>query len=442
MLALLAQGACANVDLNGWIMPTESGEHNKYVAFGDYYSPTGVYSLHLGQDFEGDTGDPVYALADGEVIESNNAVGGYGPGGTSGGALIALFTTSDGSQFKALYGHIDNPHPKGAISAGDVLGYINNYDPPHLHFGIHSGKDYPIDGKKWRGYITDVEYQALGHTYGWIDPIQFLEDYSPANDGLDVPEQMSTSANGETLGIDVSDHQGSIDWYHVAGAGYSFAFVKATEGEGWTGDAAARQQNFETNMQGASSVGMLVGAYHFARPDLGNSAADEARWFVDVAGDHIKPGYLRPVLDIEVGADTLGNVALSRWVSEWIETVISETGVEPLIYTSADYAGNYLDASLTRYDLWVAQWTYDTTTSPNTGIWDECVFWQYSDEGSVPGISGNVDLDIFSGWTSELSDFAIATASTNAQITLTLYVHEGSAYGLLEAVSRTILACN
>lgn len=230
------------------------------------------------------------------------------------------------------------------------------------------------------------------------------------------PEWLYPGETANMIGIDVSDYQGSIDWSQVASAEYSFAFVKATEGEGWTGDAKARQQNFEANMQGASSTGMLVGAYHFARPDLGNSAADEARWFVNVAGDYIKSGYLRPVLDIEVGADALGGAALSSWVSEWMETVTSETGVEPLIYTNADYAGNYLDASLSEYDLWVAHWTYDTIRSPNTGIWDGWAFWQYSDEGRVPGIAGDVDLDLFSGSEAELSKFVISASSTGSEV--------------------------
>jgi lysozyme len=223
------------------------------------------------------------------------------------------------------------------------------------------------------------------------------------------PEWPHSSEAGDAVGVDVSDYQGTIDWSKVAGAGYSFAFIKATEGEGWKGDAKARQQNFRTNMQGASSAGMLVGAYHFARPDLGNSAEDEARWFVDVAGDYIKPGYLRPVLDIEIGS-----ADLSSWVNEWIETVTSETGVEPLIYTNAYYSSNYLDNSVKRYDLWISHWTYDPTRSPNTGIWDSWAFWQYSDMGEVPGIAGDVDLNIFRGSESELSYYVISASSTGA----------------------------
>jgi len=201
-------------------------------------------------------------------------------------------------------------------------------------------------------------------------------------------------------GIDVSRWQGNIDWKRVRGAGYLFAFIKASEGVNY------RDPNFVTNMRNGRAAGILVGAYHFARPDYGNDAAAEARYFVSVAKDYIKEGYLRPVLDLEVGAN-LGKAALSKWVNEWMSTVKSETGVEPIIYVNSNYARNYLDASITRYALWIAHWTYDSRGTPNTGIWNDWAFWQYSNKGSVPGITGNVDLDVFNGGMTEIGNFVI-----------------------------------
>ena len=179
IMPIMIESVQALSEINGWISPTESGDHNKYVGYGAHYEPGGIPSVHLGQDFEGNTGDPVYAIADGEVIESRTNVGGYGPSGARGGALVTLFATSDGLQFKVLYGHINNPHPKGAITAGEVLGYMNDYDPPHLHFGIHPGIDYPSDENPWRGFVKETEYAISDDTYGWVDPIDFLETHTP-----------------------------------------------------------------------------------------------------------------------------------------------------------------------------------------------------------------------------------------------------------------------
>jgi murein DD-endopeptidase MepM/ murein hydrolase activator NlpD len=120
---------------------------------------------HLAQDFKLDQGLPVYAIADGEVVLSGTDVGGYGLGGTPGGALVARFKTSAGESFTALYGHINNLHKEGNVEAGQILGYTNGYD--HLHFGIHPG--YELAENPWSGYTHNES-----ETYGWVDPVQFL----------------------------------------------------------------------------------------------------------------------------------------------------------------------------------------------------------------------------------------------------------------------------
>jgi len=322
-----------------------------------------------------------------------------------------------------------NQEPEGWLQAprGTVIFFDNDKElvngklNTHGHVGIYLG-----EGKLIHAYgivqETTIEEAiakaGVGRYLGWSYPSEnwrpessSAQKSSSTQEQTEAAESQSPISDGHAMGIDVSDHQGNIDWSKVAGEGYKFAFVKSTEGEGFTGDPKAKQQNFEANMLGASSAGMEVGAYHFARPDLGNNATDEARWFVSVAGNYIKPGYLRPVLDIEKGAKKPED-DLSKWISEWMETVKRETGVEPLVYTSASYAAaNKLDASLARYNLWVAHWTYDTGRSPATGFWDGWDFWQYSNKGEVPGISGDVDLDLFIGSEEELSNYVITAGS-------------------------------
>jgi murein DD-endopeptidase MepM/ murein hydrolase activator NlpD len=160
-----------------WHWPTGSSDADGYgfLRWNPNYS-----GWHLAQDFAIAQSLPVYAIAGGEVILSRTDVGGYGPvdpstgKATAGGALVARFITSGGQYFLALYGHLDNPHPTGEIQAGEILGYVNAYDPSHLHFGIHLGYGLPADGNPWRGYTHD-----RSNTYGWVDPVQFLLDNSP-----------------------------------------------------------------------------------------------------------------------------------------------------------------------------------------------------------------------------------------------------------------------
>ncbi len=204
-------------------------------------------------------------------------------------------------------------------------------------------------------------------------------------------------------GIDVSHHQGTIDWSLVYASGKVFAFVKATEGFTYN------DPQFTTNMTNGNNAGVLMGAYHFARPD-NNSAIDEANHFVQVAGNYIGNGYLPPVLDLEdpPGTDlqTLySSSALSNWVLTWLQRVEALTGVEPIIYTNGRYT-NYLDASLNSYKLWIAEPDGNTNPPDNLGRWTTWAFKQYSWTGNVPGISGDVDLNIFNGTMSELNDLA------------------------------------
>ncbi|MFA4836167.1 MAG: GH25 family lysozyme, partial [Dehalococcoidia bacterium] len=199
-------------------------------------------------------------------------------------------------------------------------------------------------------------------------------------------------------GIDVSHWQGDINWTQVYNAGYRFAFVKATGGD--SDPPQIIDEQFHTNMTQGRNAGMLMGAYHFAYPQY-NNAADEARFFVSVAGSYFTDGYLRPVLDVE-NCDSVGKESLSNWIDEFMTTVETETGVEPILYVNSNYANNYLNSSINQYDLWIAHWRCDTTTPPNIGIWSDWSFWQYygpeyCGENSVPGITEPVDLDVFNG---------------------------------------------
>jgi lysozyme len=213
-------------------------------------------------------------------------------------------------------------------------------------------------------------------------------------------------------GLDVSHWQGDIGWQKVANAGYDFTFVKGTEGNSWT------DSMFHINMAEGNNAGVYLGVYHFARPDLGNTGAEEAEHFLDVAGDYLKSGYLKPVLDLE-RRGTLGEAALSNWVLEWMQTVENRTGIQPLIYTNLNYINNYLTNEVTQYDLWIAYWSCEPTPTyylPPTGDWRDWDFWQYygpggcgPNPGYVPGIDTNIDLNIFNGVVAGLGDFDAAS---------------------------------
>lgn len=198
-----------------------------------------------------------------------------------------------------------------------------------------------------------------------------------------------TASSGFTReGIDVSVWQGSIDWARVRAAGKSFVFAKATEGIGF------KDSRYDTNRAGAMAQGLKFGAYHFARPGA-NNPVTEADWFVNTA--RIQRGMLRPVLDLELNGG-LGVSALNTWVKAWLRRVESRLGVKPIIYTNPSFWRNSMGDSRwyadNGYKLWIASWGVSSPSIP-AGTWSgrSWTFWQYTSSGTVPGISGRVDLN-------------------------------------------------
>ncbi|MCX6199292.1 MAG: GH25 family lysozyme [Bacteroidetes bacterium] len=214
------------------------------------------------------------------------------------------------------------------------------------------------------------------------------------------------------LGIDVSHYQGSINWTQVAASGKVFAWVKSTEG------VTYNDPNYTTYMSGGTSAGVVMGVYHFARPES-NTAVDEANHFLAMSSSSIGVGFLPPALDLEdpptgpALTSYFTSAALTAWAQTWLTTVQNATGITPVIYTSASIAA-YLNSSLNTYGLWIANPGTSSTTPPaNIGVWNTWMFKQYSWTGTVSGITGSVDLNVYNGTTTDFN-ILIGTAPCTA----------------------------
>ncbi|HEX3264892.1 MAG TPA: glycoside hydrolase family 25 protein [Candidatus Limnocylindrales bacterium] len=235
-----------------------------------------------------------------------------------------------------------------------------------------------VSGSSWYK-ITAVGGKSVSSLYG----------VSAVYAATGLFRSVSTSSSGYKEGIDVSHWQGTIDWTQVRAAGKTFAFAKATEGTSFLDDHYAK------NKAGAMANGIMFGAYHFARPGS-NDPVKEADWFVDNMG--LQHGMMIPAMDLEVTGG-LGVTALTNWTKAWLQRVADRTGVKPLIYTSPSFWRTYLNDSRWFADngysiLWVAHWNVTSPSVPGSN-WGghSWTFWQYSSDGTVPGISGRVDLN-------------------------------------------------
>jgi GH25 family lysozyme M1 (1,4-beta-N-acetylmuramidase) len=208
-------------------------------------------------------------------------------------------------------------------------------------------------------------------------------------------------------GIDVSSHQHpdgkAIDWKAVRASGITFAFVKADEGPRAT---AGRYTNpyFRRDWDGARNAGVLVGPYHYARPrkPVAASAEADARAFVaSVTATSAASGTIPPVLDLEETGG-LGARDLSAWATRWTDTVEALTGRTPVLYTGLWFWNSHLDgrAELARLPLWIARYAESPGLLP--GGWRTWSFWQFTAKGRVPGIEGDVDVNLSCGRPTEL----------------------------------------
>jgi GH25 family lysozyme M1 (1,4-beta-N-acetylmuramidase) len=200
-----------------------------------------------------------------------------------------------------------------------------------------------------------------------------------------------------TPGIDVSNWQGTVNWDAVYEAGYRFAMVKATQG------VSFRDRFFQANWQNAKRARHVRLAYHFARPSE-NSPSNEANFFVEVVQPVLEPGDC-VVLDME---DEQTQADVSQWTMRWLAQVTEDLGFLPLIYTGPWYLDSRLaqrPAAMGTYGLMLA--AYQAAPPPPPYPWSSLALWQYSSTGSVPGVSGNCDLDEFFGTVEQLQAYGL-----------------------------------
>jgi lysozyme len=194
-------------------------------------------------------------------------------------------------------------------------------------------------------------------------------------------------------GIDVSKDQGTIDWQAVAQAGIVFAFVKATDGETYV------DPQFSTNWDGAAAAGLLRGAYHFFRAE--DSPQSQVDLFWKTVGG---TGELGLVVDVE---ETMGvsNATLIANLTQFLDLLQQASGRQPMLYTYPTFWNGLGTAAFGSYPLWVAE--YEVAAPKLPSGWSTWKFWQSSQSGTVSGVTGSVDLDVFNGTAAALKQAAL-----------------------------------
>ena len=277
-------------------------------------------------------------------------------------------------------------------------GYgIINYSKSLMDVVEH-GESVP---RMYIGNWKDGEKHGLGRTVFADGSMQFghydRNEFQPVHgQDFEVGERV--------YGMDVSHHQGDIDWSNLAlycdskGVAYKgkihkskyiqpvfFVYVKATEG------ATYIDPTYAVRIIEASHHGLTKGAYHFMR--LGSDVKEQVKNFLTTAT--WTRGDMPPALDIEDEKEIrqYGVPHLLNWVYTWLEDVETSMRVRPIIYTTEKIRDNYLrkDPRFAKYQCWIARYR---EAGPESNVWR---IWQFTEKGKVSGYKGSIDGNIFKG---------------------------------------------
>lgn len=190
------------------------------------------------------------------------------------------------------------------------------------------------------------------------------------------------SSNTIYNGIDVSSWQRNIDFAAVKASGIDVVYIKSSEGNRST------DPYFRQNYNNAKANGLKVGFYHYVTARSVQEGINQAKFFASVISGTDPDCKL--AMDFE-SFGSLSNSEINAIALAFIQTLESVTGKEALVYSNTYTARSIFSSELSRYPLWVAQ--YGVSQPSSNGKWNSWVGWQYTDQGSVNGISGYVDKD-------------------------------------------------
>jgi GH25 family lysozyme M1 (1,4-beta-N-acetylmuramidase) len=189
-----------------------------------------------------------------------------------------------------------------------------------------------------------------------------------------------------------------INWFQVRASGNNFAMVKATEGLGYI------NPYFVPDSLLMRAAGVARGTYHFAHPEL--PPEPQAALYASVVLGQNGFLDLPPVLDLE-STGGLPAPALINWTHRYLDTVQALTGRVPIIYTYPAFWRSAMANTneFTRYPLWIAD--YHGAPQPDVpGGWPTWTFWQTTNAGSIPGIGGPTDINVFNSAQGNFAQYA------------------------------------
>ena len=216
--------------------------------------------------------------------------------------------------------------------------------------------------------------------------------YGPVDFDVNTESNEITLSNGKGIkGIDVSSWQGDIDWQQVKDSGVEFVIIRVG-GRGTSEGTLYADERCQENYRGAKAAGLKVGAYIFAQSLTVDEAVEEAEYVLEAVKDwdvEMPLVYDWEYVDADARTADMDSRTLTDMATAFCDRILA-SGYQPMIYFGRSQSMDMLILEeLVEYPFWLAM--YSTIMDYPYKV----QMWQYTDQGKVPGISGNVDLNLW-----------------------------------------------
>lgn len=252
----------------------------------------------------------------------------------------------------------------------------------------------PLEGRA-TGIIDDAFYQLDAYEEPDEYGIATLSFEGKPNDYSEITHNTRYNSYTVRKGIDVSKYQSSIDWRSVRNSGIEFAIIRLGN-RGLDSGSMNDDPYGIQNLQAARAAGMKVGVYFFSQATTQAEAIEEANYMLRAVNGVALD--LPIVMDYEYGDGNSGRLYAAHLSKQDATNnvlafcgQVKSAGYVPMLYANGSFLNSsvYADQISANYPIWLANYTYETGYQGNYNL------WQFSSKGTVPGIEGWVDLDVW-----------------------------------------------